>query len=442
MLQGWALHKRTFALSLLSAIAFLYLGYFLDRSNFYELIACFGICFVSYWVLLQKVKPGDLYPMLAIAILFRLLFLFSIPSLSDDYFRFIWDGQLLLNGVNPFDALPTEVTLNFPNKEELLNGMNSTDYYTVYPPIAQSIYFLSAWLSPHSIFGSIVVIRSILLLAEVGTLLLLPRMLSALNMNPKHSLWYALNPLVIVELTGNLHFEGMVIFFFLLAAYLLVLNREGLSSIAWALAAATKLIPLFFLPILLRKFSFKKAFRFYLLFGILFLVLWLPFANQTLLPHFLQSVQLYSKTFEFNASVYYLVRAIGFEITGYNIIQTAGPWLSILAYLGILGILLRKKIIRWQRFFTLLLFALSWYYLLALIVHPWYSITLVFLAVFTRFRYPMLWSALAVLSYWAYSNPTFQENFWLISVEYGCVIGLTFVELRRKGVFQSNLNKS
>ncbi|MBL4707616.1 MAG: hypothetical protein JKY48_04155 [Flavobacteriales bacterium] len=90
---------------------------------------------------------------------------------------------------------------------------------------------------------------------------------------------------------------------------------------------------------------FKKAFFFYLLFGISFLILWLPFINATLLPHFIESVQLYSKTFEFNASVYYLVRAIDYEVMEYNIIQTAGPWLARLTYLGILFLLLKKKII-------------------------------------------------------------------------------------------------
>ena len=111
------------------------------------------------------------------------------------------------------------------------------------------------------------------------------------------------------------------------------------------------------------------------------------------------------------------------------------------AYLGIAVILLKRKVISWQGFFTLLLFALSWYYLLALIVHPWYSITLVFLAVFTNFRYPMLWSFMAVLSYWAYSNPDFQENYWLIGLEYLVVIGFAIWELSTNNLILSKFEK-
>lgn len=422
---------RILLLSLVTCFSYYWLAYCLDRTNFLDVVICFGVSFGVYFYSVRKADMSSLLLLTGTGILFRFIFITSIPTLSDDYFRFIWDGQLIASGINPFDFLPTEVSIDFPNKAELLAGMNSPEYYTVYPPIAQFVYYLSVYFSPNSILGSIIFLRIIILLCEIGTILILPKLLRLLNINPINSLWYSLNPLVIIELTGNLHFEGIVIFFFLIAVYLLVLQKEKLSAVAWAFAAATKLIPIFFLPIILRKFPLKKSFLFYLLFGIIFIALWAPFYNSTLIPHFLESVRLYSKTFEFNASIYYIVRWVGYKTVGYNIIQTAGPWLARIAYLGILVILLKKKIVEWKSFFVLLLFAISWYYLFALIVHPWYSVTLVFLAVFTRFRYPMLWSAMAVLSYWAYSNPYYQENFWLLAVEYVLVIGMAVGEFLR-----------
>lgn len=424
-----SLFSKSLFVQSVAVACYFYIGCDFNRENFYGLLGCFALLFAAYVFLVKGAKKESLNQLLGISILYRLFFLLSIPTLSDDYFRFIWDGQLMLNGINPFDFLPTEVNIDFPNQGELLAGMNSPNYYTVYPPMSQIVYFLGAWLSPNSIFGSIVIMRSIILAAEIGIILLLPKLLRLLKMNPLNSLWYALNPLVIIELTGNLHFEGIVLFFFLVAIYLLELNKEKLGAVAWAFAAATKLIPIFFLPIVLRKLSFKKSILFYLIFGIAFMALWIPFYNSTLLPHFLQSVSLYSKTFEFNTSVHYIIRAIGFETVGWNIIETSGPWLARIAYLGILFLLLKKKILTWNGFFIALLFAMSWYYLLALIVHPWYSITLVFLSVFTRFRFPMLWSFLVILSYWTYSNPALQENFWLISIEYSIVVGFALWEI-------------
>lgn len=414
---------KIIGLSLITLLTYIWIGYFLDRSHFYELISCFTLAFGAYLMFNRQAKLKNLNFFIGLGILFRLVFLLSTPSLSDDYFRFIWDGQLLANNLNPFDQLPSKVTLNFPNKEELLSGMNSPNYYTVYPPVAQLIYWLSVKISPNSILGSIVVIRSILLLAEVGVIVLLPRILSLVKMNPLHSLWYTLNPLVIVEVCGNLHFEGLLSFFLLLAFYMLALHKNKLASMAWALAAATKLIPVLLLPILLRKLSLKKTVVFYLLFGLLFAFLFWPFYNASFISNFLESIRLYAKSFEFNASSYYLVREIGYRFKGYNIIQSAGPWFAVIAYFGIFIILLKHKISSWSYFFPSMLFALSWYYFLALIVHPWYSINLVFLAVFTSFKYPMLWSFLAVLSYSAYSNPSLQENFWLIALEYLAVLG-------------------
>ncbi len=415
--------------TLIFSIAYYWFAYHLDRKNIYDLFLCYAISFGTYFYLLNTLKPGSQRLFQYMAIFLRLLFLFSIPPLSDDYFRFIWDGQLIFNGLNPFDHLPTEVTIDFPNKAELLVGMNSPDYYTVYPPIAQCIYFVSVYLSPNSIFGSIVAMRLILLAAEIGVIFLLPKLLQALNVNSQNSLWYTLNPLVIIELSGNLHFEGIVVFFFLLAVYLLVLQKEKLAAIPWALAAAAKLIPIFFLPILIRKLKFKNAILIYVLVAIVFIILWLPFYNETFFSHFSQSVNLYYKTFEFNASVYYIVRWFGYLWVDYNIIQTAGPWLSKAAIIGLVYIQIKRKFVDWPTFFSLLLFALSWYYAFALIVHPWYMITLVFLSVFTKYRFAILWSALIVLSYWAYGNPEYRENYGLITLEYIGVFSFSVYEL-------------
>lgn len=419
-------------LCFVSAISYYWFAYHLDRKNFFDLLLCFGVSFGVYFYVAGVAREENDNLFKSLAILFRLLFLFSIPPLSDDYFRFIWDGQLIANGINPFDHLPASVEINFSNKEELLGKMNSPDYYTVYPPIAQLIYFISAWLSPHSIFGSILIMRGFVLAAEIGIIFLLPSLLRTFGLKTSNALWYTMNPLVIVELTGNLHFEGIVLFFLLLSIYLLAIHRNGIAAISWAFAAATKLIPIFLLPALLRKLGIKRSFYFYLLFMLFFIALWIPFINPSFFNHFLESINLYYQTFEFNASIYYLVRWFGYELVSYNVIQLVGPWLSKIALAGVVFFQLRKSTKEWPEVFKALLFALSWYYAFALIVHPWYIITLVFISVFTPYRYAILWSALAILSYWAYSNSSYEENYWLIALEYFTVFGFFLYEVLLK----------
>jgi hypothetical protein len=309
--------------------------------------------------------------------------------------------------------------------------MNSPDFYSIYPPIAQFIYAFSAWLSPNSIFGSVLIMRIIILLAELGTLLLLPKVLQQFFMNREKTLIYALNPLVIVELSGNLHFEGIMIFFLLLAFYLLQKNDLLLGGASWALAVATKLIPLIFLPIFLRTWKWPKPFWFYIFTAFSFLLLWFPFQSIGFWEHFKSSVDLYFSNFEFNAGLYYLIREVWQSAVGYNPIQTLGPILSKVALGGILLILLRKKQANLKAVFTPMLFALTLYYSFALIVHPWYICTLVFLSLFTKYTFPVFWSVLIELSYSAYQTEFYQENYYLLAIEYLLVFGWMIVELVR-----------
>lgn len=419
-------------LVLISALVYYYFAYELDRTHFYEVLLGFSITFIAYALLIKQATQKDIRYYQYLGIGLRAIFLLSIPSLSDDYFRFIWDGQLIMNGISPFDYLPAEVPVDFPNKEELLVGMNSPEYYSIYPPIAQLVYFLGVLISPNSIWGSIVSMRMFILLAEVGSIFLIPKLLSNLKLNPNNSLWYILNPLVIVELTGNLHFEAIMLFFLLGALYLMVANRKMASSVIWALSAGTKLIPLVFLPALFRKYKFGELFLIYGSVVLSFLLLWLPFYNGELIPHFLESFNLYFKSFEFNASLYYIVRWLGYEATGYNIIGVAGQYMPKIALVIMLLLMLRKSNVDWQKIFESLFFAISIYYLFAFIVHPWYICSVLFLGVFTRYKFAILWSFLATLSYWAYQTSAYEENIFLIAFEYIAVIAFFAFEFFKK----------
>ncbi|HET7360823.1 MAG TPA: mannosyltransferase, partial [Salinimicrobium sp.] len=85
---------------------------------------------------------------------------------------------------------------------------------------------------------------------------------------------------------------------------------------------------------------------------------------------------------------------------------------------------------------TSMLFAITFYYFMATTVHPWYLAVPVILCVFTNYKFPLIWSFFVVLSYQAYSNEGFQENMWLLAIEYVCVFGFMSWEIfknRQKG---------
>jgi len=75
-----------------------------------------------------------------------------------------------------------------------------------------------------------------------------------------------------------------------------------------------------------------------------------------------------------------------------------------------------------------MLLLLSLYYFISATVHPWYIIFLVVLAVFSEYRFALAWSAVVILSYYAYALPDFKESGWLIALEYGTVLSFAIYE--------------
>ncbi len=234
-------------------------------------------------------------------------------------------------------------------------------------------------------------------------------------------LLYALNPLVIVELSGNLHFEGIMLLFIVVGLYWLMHNKWGGAAFWWAMAISIKLIPVLFLPVLLKRLGFAKSLWFYIITAIALAFTFLPFLDQQLIEHIFSSINLYFQTFEFNASIYYIIRWLGFKSVGYNIIQQVGPILSIATFVIVMMVYFYKTN-SWQDVLKKMLFAYTIYLLLATTIHPWYVINLVLLSVFVRnYRFAIIWSVLAVLSYSAYMSETYQENYTLIAIEYTVV---------------------
>jgi alpha-1,6-mannosyltransferase len=143
-----------------------------------------------------------------------------------------------------------------------------------------------------------------------------------------------------------------------------------------------------------------------------------PFLDIRAVANFLSGLGLYFKVFEYNASIYYLARWLGYLLKGYDTIAVTGTLLAIISLCVILAIAWREKQTSWESLLSSMLVCLSAYLLLATTVHPWYLTTLVALSALTKYRYAVAWSFLAVLSYSAYQSTPYNENLWLVAAEY------------------------
>jgi alpha-1,6-mannosyltransferase len=418
------------------------IGYFVDRQDFTHFFIVYSILFSVYFWILKTVKTDEDFSFwLKTALILRGCLVFAMPNFSDDIYRFIWDGRLINMGINPFDFKPVYY---FENKlysdvltPKLYQFLNSKNYHTVYPSVCQAFFSFAVYVFPKSIYGATIVIKTLVCLFDIGSIFLIKKLLNSnplKTQNPKlKTLLYALNPLIIIELCQNIHFEGVAIFFFLLTILLIQKNKIVFSSIAFSLSIATKILPLMFLPFFLKNLGWRKAIGYYLMVGIFTLLIFLPLYNATFLPNLKSSLDLYTKKFEFNAIIYYLVREVGYWIKGYNWGQFITPYLNgiVLFCIGFLFLKQKKsETFDLESFFTNCLFAYSIYCLFAATVHPWYAAFGLLFSVFTKFRYPSVWTYFIGLTYIHYAYGTYLENYWVIALEYLVVVGLAFYELR------------
>ncbi|MBF9140115.1 glycosyltransferase 87 family protein [Hymenobacter properus] len=428
---------------LLSGAAYAALAYATPRVQFGQLVGLFAAAGLAYWWLLRTQLP--LRWGLAAALAFRLLWLPAAPALSDDVYRFRWDGLLVAHGVNPFRFRPDELIADgaraalpdvgaraavLPELQQLYRQLNSPHYYSVYPPICQFVFGASARLFPSSEAGFAACLRVVILAAEAGTAWLLLALLPALGWPARRALSYLLHPLVIVELTGNLHFEGLVFGFILLAIWQLSRQKWAASAGALGLGVATKLLPLLVLPLLVRRLGGRRFLAYTALCLGTALLLFGPFLSVDLFVNIARSLKLYFRNFEFNASLYYLLRPIGIWLTTYNQIAIIGPSLAVLSGLVGLALAWRERRPDLASLPPTLLLMLTAYYAAATTVHPWYLTLPLGLSTLTRFRFARVWGGLAILSYAAYQTAAYTENLWLVALEYAGMYAVLVWELR------------
>ena len=433
--------NKTIILSSLSILIYFLMAHCLDRSNFTQLITQYFILFIPFLYFIKKEKNNVTF-LVAIAIIFRLIFLTAIPNLSQDFYRFIWDGRMMLKGLNPYLHLP-ETFINqgyapINQANELYSGMGALNgsHYTNYPPINQLNFFIAALFNNSSIIGSIIALRLQIILADIGIIYFGKKILEKLKL-PVHNIFlYALNPFIIIELTGNLHFESVMLFFLVWSLYLILQKKWSLAALIFSLSVAVKLIPLLFLPLFYQWFAKdekRKGILNFLYFGAIIIginmLLFLPFLSSDLLDKYLSSVGLWFQKFEFNASLYYIARALGTLFRGYNEIAIIGKTTPVIVVIFLLIITLFRKNKSPQQLITALLLGISFYYFTTTTMHPWYLATLVILSVFTNYRFPIVWSVVIVLSYQAYANIPWKENLWLIALEYLVVYGFLLWEI-------------
>ena len=442
-------YKPSLLFVLLTILFYVSFAYDLSRIDYIKLVSLYVALFILFYKLLKL--NGQNFTFLAVlAFSFRLLFLFSIPNLSQDFYRFLWDGRMILQGFNPYVHTPESFIINGTSPvyqaQELYNGMGilNASHFTNYPPLNQLCFVIAGLFAGKSILGSVIVLRLMIIAADFGTLYFGKKLLHKLNIPVNTIFWFILNPFIIIELTGNLHFESVMIFLLIWSLYLFQVGKWRFSAVIFAFSISIKLIPLIFLPLFfnwffngklsikdwrLHSLEFKNLFFFYSLIIFITLILFIPFYSLAFIQNYTQTVILWFQDFEFNASLYYVARTIGYLFRGYNEIGLIGKIFPVIIFLFVLYTTFFRKNKSIKELILSMFIVLSFYYFMSTTVHPWYIATLLILSLFTKYKFPLVWSFAAILSYLAYANSDNTENLWVISLEYILVYGFLIWEV-------------
>lgn len=375
--------------------------------------------------------------LLGVGVFFRVSIFFFAPQWSEDGIRFLWDGELLRQGQNPYQMTPAQVQEQQGAGEavyltQLFGELNSPHYYSVYTPLNQLLFWAAAQFAQGHLENGYLALRLLLLLGEVGVFSLLCWLLAKFELPQKQIIFYWLNPLVILEVVGNIHFEGLVLVF--LVASLAAMSRQklGFSGIFWGLAVGMKLLPLLFAPAFLFRKQTRKSFGFWGMAIATGLFCFLPLALGGSWQNFFQSLQLYQGKFEFNASVYYLLREVGNWLVGYNTIGILTKLGTTITIAGVIWMSWKRSQATFERMISLWVQLYLLYFILQPVVHPWYLLPGLGLSVLTRQWTFLLWSFGAIFSYQAYSQNPVQEQALFLMLEYGLVLLGLYLDYFRK----------
>jgi hypothetical protein len=400
------------------------------QNEFYKILFGYTVSFIGLLGIYFSVKSVKLHGWIVSVAL--LIPIFCFPNLSDDIYRFFWDGILMQNGISPYAHLPSQlIDENFllENLKQVFPLLNSPDYYSIYPPINQVFFYLFAFIK--DIIGFAIGLKILYAVCHFLAWYGWDKFIS----KDEFYLLYFANPLVIIEGIGNLHAE-IVMIAFLIATYISIEKyKPSLAGLTLALAVSVKLLPLMLLPYLFLKYKKNHQLKPFLIsFMLTCFVCFVPLVWSLDIENLIKSVDLYFRKFEFNASLYYIERWLGFRLSGYNQINLIGPLNGLVTMIIILYFSYKNSNSDENNFLKMGYISFMVYLLLATTVHPWYIMTPLFFSLQIRYWHVVVWSFVSILSYANYYGAQYEVKYWMIALEYVVLFGWMIYELRLKKV--------
>lgn len=260
----------------------------------------------------------------AVAVVIRLLLMPAEHVLSDDAFRYHWDGKVLAGGTNPYRYAPNDEALAHHRTHALDARINHPDVVTVYPPYTELVFAAGYLLSPGHLLG----FRALVLLSEIAAWLVLYREATRRHLPRAFVLLATWLPLVVFESYLPGHTEALALPLVALLVSWTVRGRSALAGVALGLACLVKPVALLFVPAVVRELGLLRSVRVAVAALATVGLFYLPFLGAG--ENLTSSMLLMARKWEFNAS---LAALLGAVLPG----EVLRPVLLVLLVVGVLG---------------------------------------------------------------------------------------------------------
>ena len=212
------------------------------------MVALLGAAFAVYLLaslIAARWAPsrGQLGMIAGAALLYRLILLPTPPIQEVDIYRYLWDGIVVSQGINPFRFPPqavrearldevrdprlaslVQVRDADPHVRTLLARIHYAELPSVYPPVSQAVFAAAAWMAPTqaSIAQRILILKIWLLGFDLATGALVLMLLRETGRPLGMFVLYAWCPLVLKEFSNSGHLDVIAVFLTTLAMWLAV----------------------------------------------------------------------------------------------------------------------------------------------------------------------------------------------------------------------------
>ncbi len=414
-------------------------------------VAWYLLTFAAFIGLLLWVEKNDISKrwLWGGAVLWRVMLLFTTPTLSDDVYRMLWDGYVANQGVSPYAYAIDSPALDY--LEVPVRGLaNNAWMASPYLPAAQAVFYGVTAVSPlHPFF-----LQAVMVLFDLGSAWIISKLLLLAILPARRLILYLWNPLVIIEVAHGAHVDAWMVFLALLAVYFAFKQQKGEGDWSWknalspfflALGTLTKLLPGLLLPVLFWLWRWPQR----IFYGLAALLILIPFGQgagwglgrELDGTGLFGALRIYVDQWNFNSGLFHWLE-VGLGKLGVSdpVVVARSIVFVLLLAVGTVVFFVARHQRQPRSLLRLMSVPLMAYVLLTPTFHPWYLLILIAFLPFLppgpdekpwRWWLAAPWlylSGALIFSYLTYLDPLdFGELEWVRNLEWIPVIGLLLV---------------